>query len=386
MSIQIRRVQSAKDLKTFIYLPETIHRHHASWLPPLYMDEKTFFDHTKNPQFQENETVMFLAYSDNQVVGRIMGIIPAAFNASQGVHTARFCYFECVEDRTVFDALLDAVENWARRKNCDQLVGPMGFSDKEPQGFLTDGFDEKTMMVTNCSFSFMKRFVEQKHFQPFVTLYQYEVPLNKALVARYLPITDRVLRNLNVRVVEFRSTRAIRPYVQRVFNLINSTYTDIYGFTKVSEKEAADFGKRFLPLLNPKLVKLIVDKDDEVVGFVIAMPDLSRAIRKSRGRIFPTGWFHLLREMKTSKRLALLLGGVDTAMQHKGLDAVLGVRLMQSALDLGFTVMDSHLIMKDNIKMRREIERLDNYRRYKEYTIYSRMIDLEATVGSTSYA
>ncbi|HNU16445.1 MAG TPA: hypothetical protein PKH56_01385, partial [Saprospiraceae bacterium] len=157
-----------------------------------------------------------------------------------------------------------------------------------------------------------------------------------------------------------------------VFRLINTTYTDIYGFTKVTEKEAEDFANRFIPLLNPRLIKLITDESGEVVAFVIGMPDLSGAIKKSRGRIFPFGWFHILRAFRNSKRMVLLLGAVKNEMQNKGLDAVLAVRLIRSALDLGFDIMDSHLIMRKNIKMRREIERLENHRMYKEYTIYSK--------------
>src|SRR5699024_4099108 len=143
--------------------------------------------------------------------------------------------------------------------------------------------------------------------------------------------------------------------------LINTTYTDIYGFTKVTKAEADEFANRFLPLLNPKLIKMITDQNNQVIAFVVAMPNLGPAIRKAKGRLFPLGWFHILKENRTSKRLVLLLGGVQNEMQHKGLDAVLAVKLISAALNLGFTMMDSHLIMKDNHKMRHEIERQENH-------------------------
>lgn len=372
MEIQIQEVKSAKDLKTFIFLPEKIHREHPNWLPPLYIDEKSFFNREKNPQFKENETILFLAFKDGKPIGRIMGLVPNEFNKLNQVQSARFSYLECYEDEVVFNALLDAVTIWAKNLNCNKLIGPMGFSDKEPQGFLTFGFDEKTMMVTNCSFEYMKTYSENAGLEPFVNLCQYEVPLKEDVIIRYEPIMQRVLRNSKVQIKEFSSTREIKPFVQGVFDLINSTYTDIYGFTKVSKEEADEFAKRFIPLLDPRLVKLILDQEDQVVAFVIAMPDLSKAIRKTKGRLLPFGWIKILREMKKSKRLVLLLGGVHPKFQNKGLDAVLAVKLIGSALKLGFTTMDSHLIMEENDKMRREIERLPNNRLYKKYTIYSK--------------
>lgn len=375
MAITIKEVTSKKDLKTFIYLPEKIHYpHHKNWVHPLYMDEKKFFDSKKNPAFKTNEAILFLAYRGDKVVGRIMGVIPKEYNATNKKKTARFSFFETYEEKEVFDALIQAVETWAKKFDCNQLIGPMGFSDKEPQGFLTYGFDEPTMMVTNCSFKYMKDFIEQNDFESFVELCEYDVPLTHKILDRYQRFTQRVENNQKVKVLEFTKTKQVKPYIQGVFDLINTTYTDIYGFTKVTKAEADEFANRFLPLLNPKLIKVIIDEDNKVVAFIVAMPNLNPAIRKAKGRLLPFGWFHILRANKTSKRLVLLLGGVHRQMQNKGLDAVLAVKLIGSALELGFTTMDSHLIMKENTKMRREIERLENHKLYKEYTIYKKQL------------
>lgn len=374
MGIQLKEVKTKMDRKTFVYLPEKIHKDHKNWLHPLYMDELTFFNPDKNPQFKENKTILLLAYKNGTPVGRIMGIIPNEFNRLNNVSTARFSYMECREDREVFDALLSAIEDWAKENGCNELIGPMGFSDKEPQGFVTYGFQEETMMVTQCSFEFMKDFIQSNGYKSFVELVEYEANLSKRILERYEPFTQRVERNLDVNVLQFTRTKDIIPYVRGVFDLINTTYSDIYGFTKVTQEEADDFAKRFIPLLNPKLVVIITDENDKVIAFVVAMPDLSKGIRKAKGRLLPFGWFHIFRAMKTSKRLVLLLGAVQNEMQNKGLDAVMAVRLFKSALDLGLTKVDSHLIMKDNVKMRREIERLQDYRLYKEYTIFRKEI------------
>lgn len=374
MSIIIKEVKTTADLKTFIYLPEKIHRQHATWLPPLYIDDEKFFSEKRNPAFKHNDTILLLALDNNRPVGRIMGIIPHDFNKLNNIHTARFSYFECYEDRKIFDALIHAVEDWARQKGCNQVIGPMGFSDKEPQGFVTKGFDAPTMMVTNCSFEFMKEFILQSNYNPHVELCQYDVPITDTIVERYKNYVKRVENNLKITVHEFTSSRKIKPFVKPVFNLINNTYQKIYGFTAVTEAEMNEFANRFLPLLNPRLVKIITDENNDVVAFIIAMPDLSEGIRKARGRILPLGWLHLYKSFKKAKRLVLLLGSISRGMQGKGLDAVLATRIFTSAINLGFTIVDSHLIMRENTKMRGEIERLEGHKMYKEYTIYSKKL------------
>lgn len=374
MSIIIKEITSEQDLKTFIYLPERLHQKHYNWVPPLYIDEKKFFNPKKNPAFSHNTTALFLAYKNNEVVGRVMGIVPLDFNQLKNVKSARFSYLETNEDEAVFQALIQKVEDWARQQGCTEIIGPMGFSDKEPQGFLLKGFDEPQMPVTNHSFPFMVDFITRQGYKPYIELCQYEVPLSQEMVNRYDIFAQRVLQQHQISIKEFRHIREVKPYVKSVFELINSTYTDIYGFTKVSEQEAEEFAQRFLPLLNPRLIKIVTNQEGKAIAFVIAMPNVNEGIQKAKGHLFPFGWFHILRAMKTSKRLVLLLGAVQNEMQNKGLDAMLALKLLGSAISLGFKVMDSHLIMKENTKMRGIIERIDGNRMYKEYGIFRKEI------------
>ncbi len=374
MPITIKEVVEKKDFNTFIYLPEKTHQSHQNWVHPLYIDELKFFNSSQNPSFAHNKTVLFLAYKGKEAVGRIMGIIPLEFNKLQNVQTARFCYFESIDDENVFKALIEAIEKWAKENGANEMIGPMGFSDKEPQGFLIEGFDELQMPVTNHSFSYMKHFIEKAGYNQHLRLYQYDVPINNEIIAKYEVFTQRALSQHQIKIWEFQHLKDIKPFVKPVFNLINSTYTDIYGFTKVTTQEAEDFANRFLPLLNPKLIKIITNKDNNIIAFVIAMPNVNEGIQKAKGRLFPLGWFHILRSMRTSKRLVLLLGAVDNNMQNKGLDAILAIKLLNSAKELGFKTMDSHLIMEKNLKMRGIIERIQGNRLYKKYAIFNKKI------------
>jgi len=374
MSIEIKEVRSKRDLKTFIYLPELIHANHKNWLPPLYMDEWKFFSEKKNSLFQQSDTILFLVFENNKAVGRVMGIIPHHYNEKHRLKNARFSFMECYENIKIFKALITAVENWAKNKGCTELIGPMAFSDKEPQGFLTKGFEDECMMVTNHSFSYMVDYILNSGFLPHVDLCQYELPITNKIVERYQPLAKRVEERNGITVHEFSSTREVRRFVKPVFKLINNSYQDIYGFSPLTDEEAKEFSNRFLPLLDPKLIKVISNANGQVIAFVVAMADLSKGIKKARGRLIPFGWFHILRAGKKSKRLVLLLGAISEEARNKGMDAVLGVRLISDAIKKGFTSLDSHLIMKENYNMRREIERLENYRLYKEYRIFRKDI------------
>ncbi len=374
MGISIREVKDHEDLKTFIYLPEKIHEHHPAWLPPLYLDEEKFFSIRKNPAFRHNPHILFLAFENKRPVGRIMGVIPVEYNRMHHSSCARFSYLECYENKEIFDALIHAVEDWAKKQQANELIGPMGFSDKEPQGFLMKGFEGPTMMVTNCSFPFMADWIRQDGYAPFLDLCQYDVPISKEIFERYKNYTQRVEDHLHVHILEFSSTKDVKPYIKPIFDLINRTYQEIYGFSSISDEERDEFAERFLPLLNAQLIKIITDKDNNVVAFVVAMPDFSGGLRKAKGRIFPFGWFHIWRSARKSKRLVLLLGSIEPAMQNKGLDAILATRLFASAIRLGFKTVDSHIIMRDNHKMRAEIERLQGYNMYKEYSIFRKSL------------
>jgi len=255
----------------------------------------------------------------------------------------------------------------------ENIVGPLGFSDKDPQGFLLKGFDDPmTVMVTNCSFDYMIPHTERNGFKKKLDLFQYRVQLEEKTADIYIRIAERATAR-GFKIVAFTKSKEIKPYVKTVFNLINETYTDIYGFALLDDREATEFSNRFLPLLNPNYIKLVKDKNDEVVAFVVAMPNISEGFKKANGRILPFGFLHILKALKTSIQLVMLLCCVNQNIQNSGLDALLSVSLFDSARKGILTVMDSHLIMEDNIKMRAVMERM-NHEVYKKYRIFEKAL------------
>jgi hypothetical protein len=371
--VHLREVKHYKDLKTFIKLPYKIHRNHKEWLPPLLTDEYKVFDKKKNHLFEKCDTIMYLAYKEGKVVGRIMGIINHVYNKGHNEKNVRFCYLECYDDADVFDKLIKAIEDWGKSKQMEKIVGPLGFSDKDPQGFLLEGFDDPmTVMVTNCSFKYMISHTERNDYKKKLDLFQYRVQLEEKTPEIYLRIAERV-KSRGFKIIEFTKSKDIKPYVKTVFDLINQTYNDIYGFAPLDDTEAKEFSDRFLPLLNPNYIKLVKDKNDKVVAFLVAMPNITKGFRKANGRLLPFGFIHLLKALKTATQLDMLLGCVLQEYRNAGLDALMTVALFDSARKGGLTVLDSHLTMEENVKMRATYERM-NHTVYKKYRIFEKAL------------
>jgi GNAT superfamily N-acetyltransferase len=371
MEIQIRAVKNRRDLRTYIYLPEKIHQNHKNWLHPIYSDEWTFYS-PKNKVYSYSDTILFLAYDGGRPVGRVMGIVNRKYNEANNVNQARFCFLECENNRAISKALLQKVEEWARSKGMAEMVGPFGFSDKEPQGLLIEGFDEPTVIVTNHSFAYLKDFVELEGYLPKLDLVQYKVRVPDVMPEIYKRASERSAKNGYI-VKEFTKRSEVRPYIHPVFHLINQTYTHIFGFAAFDEKEMDFFANRYIYLLDPRLIKVVVNPQNEPLGFVIAMPDISDGIRKAKGRLFPFGIIKILQSRKHTLQLNLLLGAIKPEFRHKGLDTLMAIKMLESAKELGLEVIDSHLIMEENRPMRAEMERL-SAKIYKRYRVYQKKL------------
>lgn len=369
----IRTVESKKDLRSFIRLPYEIHKKHFNWLPPLISDEEKVFNAQKNHSFAHCDTILLVAERNRKVVGRIMGIINPAYNSTHNEKNARFFALETYDDASVFDSLLRAVEVWAIEKGMEKLVGPIGFSDKDPQGFLLSGFsDPVSIIVTNHSFEYMIKHMERNGYGKSIDLVQYRADVPKQVIPEYKAMFQRVIDS-GYQILEFTKTKAVRPFIPDVFALLNKTYTDIYGFAPLDEKEITDFSERFLPFLDAHFIKVVVDQQNKVVAFLVAMPDISEGMRKAKGRLFPFGFIHILRSGKKSKQLNLLLGSVEESLRIKGIVSLLAVRIVESAQKAGMKIFDSHLIMEDNEKMRAMYERFDA-KVYKTYRIFQKTL------------
>ena len=366
----VKQVKTKSEKRTFIYLPEEIHKNNPKWLPPIYSDEWLLFDEKKNKSYRYADTILYLAYKDGKPAGRIMGIINRRYNEIHNEQNGRFCFMESFEDQEVVHALISSVEKWAKEKGMLKLVGPLGFSDKDPQGFQIEGFEYQKFIVCPTNEKYLPDMIEKEGYSKEEDLVNYlsEIPLEMPEV--YQKILSRVTQNNGYRIVEFQSKRELKKYIIPVLELMNQTFAEIYGFVPLEDNEKVEIASRYMMILNPKFVK-VVESDDGVIGFAVGIPDISEAVRKSGGQLFPVGFIRILYALRTSKKLLMLLGGVRKDYRNKGLDVLMAVKMLQACMKFDMKLIDLHLILEKNTRMRAEAERIGG-KVIKRFRIYQK--------------
>lgn len=355
--IVISEVRTKSDRRKFIYLPEQVHQNEKNWLPPIYMDEWLLFNPKKNKSYKYADTVLYLAYDGKKVVGRIMGIINTRYNNLNNEPHGRFCFIECYNDQKIAHALISKVEIWAKSKGMLKIVGPLGFSDKDPQGVQIEGFEYSQVMTAPTNSDYLPQLIVNEGYEKKVDLVNYIAPMPTQLPPLYEKILTRVGNNSGLQTIEFASKKEIKPYIIDVLELMNETFAEIYGFVPLTEKEKLEFAGRYLPILDPAFVKIVIAKE-KVIGFAIGMPDISEGLRKAGGKLFPFGLFQILSASKKSKKLLMLLGGVSKEYRGQGIDVLMGVKIIQSGMKNKMEIIDSHLVLETNSRMRSEYERI----------------------------
>jgi hypothetical protein len=335
------------------------------------MDDKKYFNPKKNKAFGYCDVVMRLAYRDGRPVGRIMGIINRRFNEHRGSKIARFGYIESIEDREVVKAMITSVEAWAKAKGMDRIIGPYGFSDQDPEGFIIEGFENRATIATYYNTEWMPGYVEALGYAKDADYFVYKLEVPKEMPELYKKIYERIMKRGSFRLLEFRKRKELKPWIVPIFSLMNECYmaSNIYGYAPLSEKEMEDLAARYLPVVDPRFVKVVL-KDDEPAAFIIAMPDMTEGIQKCRGRLFPFGFLHVLRAAKRTKQLDLMLGAIREKYRGFGLDALMGFKTLEAAWEAGYEIMDTHHELEVNVRVRAEMERMGGvvYKKFRVYT------------------
>lgn len=354
--LTVREVVTQRELNDFIFLPEKVHANEPEWLHPIYADERLLFNKKKNKSYKYADTIMLLAYRGKRCVGRVMGIVNRRYNEIHGEDDGRFCFMECYNERIIYTALMNAVEKWLREQGMKRIVGPLGFSDKDPQGFQVEGFAFPQVMTSANNSPYMAMFTEHGGFRKKIDLVNY-VGKFPGVLDVYERVLERMEKQSEYKIVEFESIRELKPHIIGILEVMNQAFSEIYGFVPLNDDEKMEFANRYLPVLDPKFVKIVI-AGGRIVAFAIGVPDFSEGIRAARGRLFPLGILKIMKASKRSKKLLMLLGGVCGEYRGKGLDVLMGVKILKSGMEHGMELLDSHLVLEDNTRMRSEYERV----------------------------
>jgi GNAT superfamily N-acetyltransferase len=322
-------------LKRFVAFPERLYKGHPYYVPKVFGDETNALRSDRNPAFEYCDARYWMAYRDGVPAGRIAGIISRRYNETWKKNRARFGWLDFADDSDVSAALLGAVEGWARSRGLDEVHGPLGFCDLDREGLLVDGFDELDMLITNYNYPYYAEHLERLGYGKDVDWTEQLITVPAALPPNLDRVAKVALDRAGMHLLQTRSMRDIRPYVDGVFDVINEAYKELYSVVALSNAQMRYYAKSFFSVLDHEWVTIILDKEDRVAAFGVAMPSLSRALQKCRGRLFPFGFVRLLLALRKSDRLDLLLTAARPPYQKKGLNAVLINQIWKVAIRRG---------------------------------------------------
>ena len=334
--IIIKEVTTKKEFNSFFKFPYTLFKNDEMWVPPLLTDEKNTFNEKKNPAFEFCKSKMFLAYRGNEVVGRVAAIINANVNDAWKQKRVRFGWIDFIDDKEVAEKLLHAVENFGKQEGMTEIVGPQGFCNMDRAGLVVYGFDVETPGSCYYNPEYYPKILEQFGYQKEVDTIQYELPGSQPIPEKVIKINDLIKKKYKLKVVENISKKElVERYGVKLFKTLNSSYTGLFGFVPLTDKQIEFYIKQYFPFLDLKMICLIVNEHDDIVGFGISLPSLSKALKKAKGKLFPFGWFHLLKAFKDYEKIDLLLTGVTPEWQNKGIHSLYHAVLNSNYIELG---------------------------------------------------
>ena len=354
-SVQIKRVETKKDLKAFIEFHYDLYEGDPYDAPNLYSDELNTLSRDKNAAFDFCEAEYFLALKEGKVVGRVAAIINHKANEKWEKKDVRFGWIDFIDDIEVSNALLKAVEDYGKEKGMTSIVGPLGFTDMDPEGMLTWGFDQLGTMATIYNYDYYPKHMEKLGgWEKDNDYVEYRLDVPETAPEKYTKIAEMVEKRYNLHARKLTKKEIFEGgYGKKLFDLINVTYSHLYGFSELTDCQIDQYVKMYFPLADLDLITVIEDgnKDNQLVGLAITIPSLTRALQKCRrGRLFPFGWWHLLRAIKFHKTevVDLLLIGVLPEYRSKGANALVFADLIPRYVKYGFKWGETHVEMETN--------------------------------------
>ena len=351
MAVEIREITPTKsNLKKYTKFGIDLYKGNDYYVPPLIMDDVETLSPDKNPAFDYCKAKSWMAYRDGKPVGRITGIINTVVNERTGKRDLRFGFLDFIDDKEVVDALFDALAEWGRSQGLTSMLGPMGFSDMDHEGMLTEGFEELGTMATIYNYPYYPQHMERMGFHKDAEWVEYRMTVPDKIPEKMLRVAEIVKKKYGVRTIKYTSAKKIKEeYGMALFELINEAYDQLYGYSPLSQRQIEYYIDIYLPILRLENVCLIVDSNDKLIGVGISIPSMSRALQKGRGRLLPTGWIHLLKAMYMHNDVVdLLLVAIKPEYQSKGVNALLFADLLPVYIKNGYRWAESNPELADN--------------------------------------
>lgn len=321
--ITIKEAVTKSELKTFVKFPFNLYKDSNYWVPPIISQELETFNKKKNPIFNDAEARFFLAYKNTEVVGRVAAIINWLEVNNQKQKKMRFGWFDVIDDVEVSKALLDKVHEIGKANNLDYVEGPVGFSNLDKVGVMTEGFEYLGNMITWYNYPYYVEHFAELGYKDEKLYSESRFPFSNVEPDFFLKANELIKKRYGLKSLGFKKASEVMPYADKMFDLFNESYSSLSSFVAITDIQKEYFKKKFIPFVNPEYIKFVVDKDDKLIAFAIVMPSFSRALQKTGGKLFPFGFRHILHAKKHSKDVVFYLIGIHPEYQNKGVTAMI---------------------------------------------------------------
>ena len=369
MSVEIKKVLTRCDLRKFVNFPEKLYKDNPYYVPPLVFDQMDTLDQKKGAAQEFCDSELWMAYRDGEPVGRVAAIVNRAANEQWNHKEVRFGWYDFIEDEEVAKALMDKVYEFGRKHGMESVVGPLGFTDFDPEGMLIEGFDQLSTMPLIYNFPYYIDYLERMGFEKDVDWIEYVVQVPKVMPERWPRLEKIITERANVHLRPL--TRKIlreEDYGHKVFRLINDCYKDLYNFTVLPDHMADKYLGFYLSILDLRFLSMVENEKGDLVAFGVSMPSIVKALQKCRGRLFPFGWWPLLKSMfiKFDDRAELLLVGVHPDYQNSGVNSLVFMDMFRNYSEMGIREAETNAILETNLKNQgqfRDFDHVQNKRR-----------------------
>ena len=368
MTVEIREINDKRGIKTFISFPQSLYKGNHYYVPNLFFDEVNTLSKDKNPAFQTAKAHFWLAYRDGKIVGRIAGIYVPAHAQKWGENLVRFGWFDFIDDMEVVKALIGKVEEWAKEIAAEGVHGPLGFTDLDREGMLVEGFEELATLATNYNFPYYPKRLEELGYSKDIDWVSNEIHLVDRSMEKIEKTAELVAKRYDLHLFK-GSKRNLLKLAPQIFEVINEAYRKLYGTVPLTAGQVTGYVNQYFGFAQIKYIPVVLDKDERVVAFGITFPSFSKALRRSKGRLFPFGFIHFLWALQFNDTVDLYLEGVRDEYRGKGLNGMMMNVLYKNMIKSGIVKVETNLTLENNNDVQVQWKYFDA-RQHKRHRIY----------------
>jgi len=349
--IKIITVKNSKQVKDFVMFPFKLYKDCEYWVPPIIKEEIEAMDTSKNPVFKNAEAEFYLAYDEQEnIVGRIAAIVNWVEIKDQKKNKLRFGWYDTIDNIDVSKKLIEKVLEFGKERKLEFIEGPVGFSNMDKAGLLTYGYDELNTMITWYHYPYQKEHLIKLGLKQLAEWVEYKIKIfsEEEAPEKVKKFAEIIAKRYNLKSINFKSTKEIIPYVDKMFELLNITYSPLQTYVTIKQYQIDFYKEKFIKYIHPDFIKCVVDSEGNLIAFLITMPSFSRALKKMNGKLFPFGFLHIFKAQHFNDRVSLYLIGVDPKYQSKGATAILFNDLQQTFNKRGIVEVETNPELVEN--------------------------------------